>query len=187
MENDGTMPPTEGALSISAYAKHRRIGSSAVRYAVETGRLDGAIIKGDKGRYWIVDVAKADLLWEGNRRAKLPSRERGDGSTQAETDPDEGPRSTYQESRAERERAAALREAANAELAQIDLNLKRGRVVDAVEARAQIVDLLSTVRTRVLAIPYKLGQMIPDLGPAGVKVADKLIREALEAIADELG
>jgi len=189
MENDGTNPPTPGALSVSAYAKHRRIGSSAVRYAIETGRLDGAIRRGDRGRYWIVDVAKADQLWADGRRAKLPSRERADGSVQAEVepDPDDGPRVSYQESRAERERAAAVREAANAEVAQIDLALKRGRVVDAVEARARIVDLLSTVRTRVLAVPYKLGQVIPELGPNGVKAAEKLIREALEALADELG
>lgn len=70
-----------------------------------------------------------------------------------------------------------------ADLAELELAERRGSVVDADEARADVIAAYSLVKTRLLGVPSRLAQRVPDLAAKVVPVVDELIREALEELA----
>lgn len=89
----------------------------------------------------------------------------------------------YQESRARREAAEARRASANADMAELDLLERRGELVPAEQARADVQSLLTTVRTKLLAVPSRVAQRCPELALQIVPLLDQAIREALEELA----
>lgn len=190
-------PTPPGRLSVTEYARHRRIGISSVRHAIETHRIDAAIEKDGAGKWWIVDAALADREWEANRRPKMASRERESATDQIGEDADPAAvaatdgrskpaRSTYLTARTNREQSSALKEAANAEIAQMTAAKLRGDLIDAAEVRAGVADLLTQVKGRLLGLSVRIGQEIPEIGAKGIARIDALIRETLDALADNL-
>lgn len=74
--------------------------------------------------------------------------------------------------------------AARVELAELELAERRGQLVDAEHSRAAVIEAFSLVKTRLLAVPSRVGQRVPHLAHDVVPVVDELIREALEELAD---
>lgn len=176
-------------LSLRAYAKRRGVSAEAVSKAVGAGRLHDAVIHVD-GQPKIADVELADREWEANTRPRVdqppaaaaPPRKaerRTEGVAIGADVPD------YFVSRALREAAAARREAAQADLAEIDVAERRGELVPVAEARADVIDKFTVVKTRILGVPSRLAQRLPHLANDVVPIADELLREALEELAAE--
>jgi phage terminase Nu1 subunit (DNA packaging protein) len=86
-------------------------------------------------------------------------------------------------SQAVRAAASARREAAQAELAELELAERRGAVVPADEARDGVIAAYSMVKTRILGVPVAVGQRLPDLAGRVVPVVDELLRAALEELS----
>ncbi len=196
-------------MSLSEYARRRGVSVEAVSKAVKAGRLRGSIVTVD-GKPKIADAELADHEWEANTRPRIdhppprpapppPAKEpkkrrRSNAADEPEAEPDgdesdddglpEGvPR--YDVSRAIREHHAARREGALADVAEIERDKIRDELVPVDEARAYMEDKFTVVKTRLLGVPSRVAQQLPELASQVEPVVDKLIREVLEELAAE--
>lgn len=163
---------TPEPLSQRAYAKHRNVSPEAVSKAIAEGRLrESVVMVGGVAK--IADAELADLEWEENTRAR--------SDEPRAPLPRDLPE--YYSARAVREGSAARREAAQADLAEIELAKRRGQLIDAEDARADVIAAFSLVKTRLLGVPSLLAQRFPHLAVEVTPVLDELIREALEELS----
>jgi phage terminase Nu1 subunit (DNA packaging protein) len=164
-------------LSLRAYARRRGVSAEAVSKAVAAGRLRDAVVVVD-GQPKIGDPELADREWEGNTR---PRADKAAPAARSEGDADIP---DYLESRALREAAAARREAALADEAELDLAKRRGELIDAEDARGERIEAYSLVKARLLAVPSQVAQRLPHLATEVEPVIDELIREALQELSE---
>jgi hypothetical protein len=174
--------------SLRAYAKRRGVSAEAVSKAIMSGRLRESVVMVG-GQPKIRDVDLADREWGANTRPRVdlpPPREPGAPIETGAADGGElGPVPDYNEWRARREQQAARREAALADLAEIERDEKLETLVDAEEAKRDVIELFTIVKTKVLGVPSRVGQRLPHLAAEIVPVIDALLRETLEELATE--
>lgn len=158
------MPATENA---SAYAKHRGVSSMAVSKAIKAGRIK----KNANGK---IDVAQADADWEANTKPQMhsppttpPKRGKRGKASSVEIEI-----ASYGESR-------ARREAANAELAELERDRLRGVLIDADTVRNEAFTAARAVRNTLQAIPARLSAIL-----AGETDSKKIFRILEDAIDD---
>ena len=149
------------AMTLTAYAKRRGCSVKSVSLAASSGRLVESVGRDDRGRPVILDPDLADREWATNTR-----------SVQA-----------FNVSRDLRAAAEARRVAALADLAELELAAKRGKLVDADQARADVFARISMAKTRLLGVPTLVGQDAPDLAARFVPLVERRIREALEELS----
>jgi hypothetical protein len=165
------------AISLRKYAEHRGVSHTAVQRAIQSGRLRESL-EIVNGRPQIRDVETADREWHANTRPTL--------ANMATTTP---PRATAQPTDdgvctvPDINESRARREAALAGLAELDLEERRGKLVPVDEARATVIDRFTAVRTRLLGLPSRCRQQLPNLTDVDVRMIDDLVREALEELA----
>lgn len=186
-------------MTLTAYAAHRGCSVKAVSKAVAAGRLVESVGRNERDQPTILDAALADREWGANTRQRADRPAVPHGTPQRavasievekpETDP--APRRAdlpagvpvYSVSQAVRAAAAARREIAAADTAELELAAKRGQLVDAEAARADVEQAYSLVKTRLLRVPSDLAQRLPHLAAEVVPVLEELQREALEELA----
>lgn len=172
-------------ITLTAYAKRRGVSVASVSKAVTSGRLSSSVVRDESGAPKIGDVQLADREWTANTRPRIdhppatPSDTRS--GSPVRTGPNEIP--DYNESRALREAAAARREAALADMAELDRDERKGELVSVDEARADVIDKFAIVRTRLLGVPSRVAQRMPHLAAEVVPIVDDLVREALEELS----
>lgn len=172
-------------LSLRAYAKRRGVSAEAVSKAITAGRLrESVILIG--GAPKIGNPELADREWDANTRPRVdhpppPSREQSRAAATAALAAGEVP--DYNDSRAIREAHAARREAALADMAEIDVSERRGELVSVEDARRDVYDKFTIVKTKLLGVPARLAQRLPELARTVQPLAEELIREALEELA----
>lgn len=168
--------------SLRAYAKRRGVSAEAVSKAITAGRLRDSVMMVD-GAPKIGDVELADREWEANTRPRIdqprPALAPAEEPTEIAGVPD------YNKSRALREAAAARRENALADLAEIEVEEKRGELVSVDEARSYIIERFAVVKTKLLGVPTRVAQRLPNLASEVEPVVDQYIREVLEELAAE--
>jgi phage terminase Nu1 subunit (DNA packaging protein) len=180
-------------VSLRAYARRRGVSAEAVSKAVSEGRLAASVVR-VRGAPKIADVELADREWEANTRPRvdLPPDARAAGrrlgvdeavrdvleSAVDEDVPD------YFRSRALREAAAARREKALADMAEIEVEERRGELVKVDAARAGVIEKFTVVKTKILGVPSRVAQRLPHVSADDLRVIDDLLREALEELAD---
>ena len=182
-------------MTLTAYAQRRKVSTKAVSKAVATGRLSKSIARDKHGRPRVIDADLADQEWETKTRAQIgrpaapPRAEIAEPRhvvpVRVAAAPSELDVPDYNVSRALREAAAARREAALADMAEIEVAELRGELVNVAEARADVIAKFTVVKTKILGIPARLAQRLPELAAEVVPVADELLREALEELAAE--
>jgi len=84
---------------------------------------------------------------------------------------------TYEESRARTEYLKA-------ELLEIERKQKEKDLVDSKQVKAAWLQLITLTKTKVLGIPSKAKQRIPDLDVSAMNSLEDIVRESLEEIAD---
>lgn len=135
------MPPAQ-LLTIAAYARHRGCDEKAVRKALKEGRITRAA----PGRHCI-DPTVADLQWAANTRPRADSGRRqpraaaggaGAAGAGAGQPPAEGVAS-YHDSR-------AMREAAEAQRAQLEVGRMAGQLIDRAEGERAAFDFFRALR-----------------------------------------
>ena len=82
----------------------------------------------------------------------------------------------YDESRARTEYLKA-------ELLELDRQTKEGRLVPAADVESKWVEIVVQARTKLLGIPTKAKQRIPDLDVDAINTLDDIVRETLEELA----
>lgn len=166
-------PAVAPPMSLRAYAKRRGVSAEAVSKAVSTGRLRESVrLVG--GAPKIADAQLADREWSANTQPRVDQP-----AAREPRDPPE-----YLAHRTAREGAAARREAAQAEIAEMDLAERKGELIPIDQARRDVLDKFTVVKTRLLGVPTRIAQRFPELGAEVVPVIDELLREALEELAD---
>jgi hypothetical protein len=167
------------SLSLRAYARHRKAAGltggthRAVQVAIAEGRLLRSLTA---DRRQIRSAALADAEWA--------------ATTNEDRIPITGPtsdagRETAKASDLQKHRAR--REAALADLAELEVAEKRNDLVSVAEARAVMVDKFTVVKTLLLAVPSKLRQRDTSFTHPQLALADELIRETLTELADGAG
>ena len=165
---------------------------AAVYKAIKQGRLP--VIRTPDGK----ELVRSETLreeWFANTMAKIgvgpkppmgekafpperPKRERpaakGERLTAPEPD-DIVPE--YNESRARTEYLKA-------ELLELERKEKEGLLVRSADVQAKWIEVLTISRTKVLGVPSKAKQRIPDLTQDQIAILEDIIREALEELAD---
>lgn len=183
-------------ISLTAYAKRRGVSPVAVSKAVTTGRLTASVVRDERGAPKIADPDLADREWAANTRPRIdhPPAPAAEGpppaprsrrqsrhavpmAAVAEDDDPARPRvPDYNESR-------ARREAALADMAELEVAERRGALVPVDEARAEVRERYTRVRTRLLGVPSRVAQRLPHVAGEVVPFLDELLREALEELA----
>jgi hypothetical protein len=106
-----------------------------------------------------------------NRSTATPSTGAPRASQTAEHVPD------YEDSRARTEHLKA-------ELLELDRKQKLGQLISAAEVEASWSKLVTSARTKLLSIPSKAKQRLPDLDLDAINLLTDLIRESLEDLAN---
>lgn len=177
-------------MSLRAYAKRCGVSPESVSKAVADGRLQESVVRVG-GAPKIADPDLADREWEANTRKRVDRRGPSAGPPLAVEDSsamaagsEAEELANYYVSRARREAAAARREDALADLAEMDVLERRGELIPAAAARAQVIDRYTVVKTKILGVPSRVAQRLPHVARADVAVIDDLLREALIELAD---
>lgn len=168
-------------MGLRKYARHRELRGlpggtlRAVQVAIKTGRLSTSLTTDGKR---IRSAAKADEEWVGSTKADMAPLTGPTGPQNGAAKPTNGA-PPVNELAAARTRS----EAAKAELAEIELAVKRGELISARDIEARLADVFLRCRTRLLGIPSRLREQDPTLSGKQVVLVEALIREALKELA----
>lgn len=173
-------------LSQRGYAEHRGCSLSTVQKAIRDGRLDESITRDARGHAKISDVELADAEWERYTRARNPAPELEDDPELEDVAAELGPEYgiTYNEARRRKEVELWLHARVRREVDAIELDLKRGTVLTADDIEARIIDVFTSVKTKLLGAPSRARQLDPGLSADQIQLFEDLIREALEDLAE---
>jgi phage terminase Nu1 subunit (DNA packaging protein) len=162
------------------------VSNEAVYAAIKTGRLSAKECVDGKIR---VDSETMREEWAKNTQSRIgvgPSRSSGAKPLRNREERMNAPRITktneaipdYDESRARTEHLKA-------ELLELERKQKEGVLIAAAEVEAKWVEIIVMARTKILGIPTKAKQRIPDLDVDAIGVLDDIVRETLEELASE--
>lgn len=191
-------------MSCRAYAKRRGVSAMAVSVAIRDGRLVKSVIRDQFGVPKIGNPDLADQEWEANtdhiKRIYAAGLSSLDRPAPAAAPPDarastviidaEPPRRGRPPKVDGDETIASATErlkSAQANLAELKFRQTAGELVEAAAVEREWADLLSQVRTKLLAIPSRVKQQIPALSVADVATVETLVREALEDLVSAEG
>ena len=93
--------------------------------------------------------------------------------------------SNTQESIPDYDESRARTEHLKAELLELDRQQKEGLLVKAEDIALEWSEIITRARTKLLGIPTKAKQRIPDLDTDAIGVLDDIVREALEDLAGD--
>jgi phage terminase Nu1 subunit (DNA packaging protein) len=152
------------------------VTNQAVARAIADGRID---VVEEGGKEWLERDGLEDR-WQANSRKRIPNIRRHPDLRKPRpqrmtTEPSQLP--DYNESRARTEWLKA-------ELMELERAEKEGELVKAAEVAKKWGEVVAIARTKVMGIPSKAKQRIPEI-PADAFVAlEDIVREALEDLAD---
>lgn len=141
-------------LSLRAYAKHRGVTLKAVQEAIEYGRIQKTDGK--------IDPTTADKEWQEKTNPAMAR-----GKTEV----------------LDYHRSRAIREAYEAQLAKLEYEEKTGKLVNAEETRMAWLKIITTAKTKLLAIPSKARASLPHLTLSDIATLEELVRQTLEDLA----
>lgn len=129
----------------------------------------------DSGRVTITDPPNIDALraqWVASTNAQGPAPLAARGA----------PAPVEAESLAS---SKARKEAALADLRELELARERGELVPVKDVRRAWVDHITAARSRLLALPTRLRGEVPEMGTKGFEVATQVVRDVLTELANE--
>jgi phage terminase Nu1 subunit (DNA packaging protein) len=194
------MSPDTDAIGLREFGRQLGVSGEAIRKAIATGRIPADCIgervvgKGQR-RPVITDPARATEQWNLQRdpvRARdkaSPATEakdkqgraqrRGEAPPEADDvaeDADVGVTRSITESR-------AITEDYKARMARLDFEERSGMLVNAEQVQAGFVNMITSARNALLGVPTRAKQRMPQLTVQDVETLERLISEALEAVA----
>jgi len=159
-------------LSKADAARALGVSPGAITKAVKEGRL--SVVQSHDGR----EMINGETLrseWDARTQAKMrpvtARRQAPRPRHQSGDVPD------YNESRARTEYLKA-------ELLELERAQKEGELISAEEVSKKWGELVAIARTKVLGVPSKAKQRIPDFPQDAFVILEDIVREALEELAD---
>jgi len=163
-------------ISFADLAKLKGVSRSAVSQKKRAGILNGAIVnvngkdllnKDDALRLWETNMVPHESQLTKVSEIPRPTQV---GKVEQEEIPD------FNTSRSKRE-------AMMARLAEIDVEEREKVLVPSAEVEASWIQLVTIAKTKVLGIPTKAKQRIPDLDKNAMSLLDEIVKETLEDLA----
>jgi phage terminase Nu1 subunit (DNA packaging protein) len=165
-------PQREG--NSSALARYLAVSRVAVSKAIKRGRFVESLTYRD-GRPWFTDFGVAEREWHANvDRTRAPSGVKDQDAGDDEDDQEDGGPSLSKASAREKHWKALT--------AELTYKQRAGELVNAAELQAAMADTFTTVRTRLLGVPSKAKQRLPELTLEQLATIDDLVREGLEEL-----
>lgn len=154
-------PIIEGLCSLSDYARERGCSVTAIRLAIQDGRVE--VVRRDAQKVYI-DPRQADRDWP---REDVAPKNPGGSTLNGER---------------------TLKEKTIRELKEIDLAEKRKELVSAAQVKKDFFEIARKVRDNLLNIPGRIApEIAAEVDPHRCEILlDKEIREVLEGLAYEL-
>lgn len=177
-------------LGARAYARARGCSHTAVLKAIQSGRLARAIKPGPRG-HPLIDEELANQAWEETTNP-AQQREKHRAATPRDLPPappgqanlfglpDNDPRGEPEE-RLTHARAQAVRTALQAKLLQLELDEKRGRLVDRERVGSEVFAACRAARDAIEALPDRLAGSLANRSAREVR--DQLTAELAAALA----
>lgn len=165
--------PMSEPLSLARYAKHRGVVTAAVHKAIVEGRLSKSVKR--KGQGYQIDVELADQEWAANTDtgSGYPAHAKNAPSA---AQPSDDEAITYAEARAQHERFKAR-------LAQLELEEREGKLVEAEVVKQQAFRVARMVRDSLLNLPDRVaGELAAETNQ--FKVHQRLTLEIRRALED---
>lgn len=163
-------------LSAKAYAKHRGVSLPAVLKAISEERLKASVRR--KGPGYQIDVAKADAEWAANTDSGTgaPAHAKNRQAEPDEAETEDGQPITYAEARAQHERFKAR-------LAQLELEQREGKLVEADVVKREAFRTARLVRDALLNLPDRVaGELAAETNQ--FKVHQRLVSEIRRALEE---
>jgi len=165
------------------------VTSEAVYAAVKQGRL--STITAKDGRVMVNSETMRDE-WSKNTQKRIGRGPKPPASEPKPLRPREqrvpsGRISRTVESIPEYEESRARTEHLKAELLELERKQKESLLVPAAEIEAKWVEIVTQARTKMLGIPTKAKQRIPDLDTDAMGVLEDIVRETLEDLSSAAG
>ena len=161
-------------------AKLLGVTKEAVYQAIKRGRIK--TVSGKNGTP-MLDAKTLVKDWNKNTQRPVSVKE-----------PDKPPAERKSEPRMSRtgeyipdyDESRARTEYLKAELLELDRQTKAGKLVPAEEVEAKWIEIVTLARGKMLGIPSKAKQRIPDLDSAAMKALEDIVRETLEDLSGEV-
>jgi phage terminase Nu1 subunit (DNA packaging protein) len=160
----------KGRMSVSAFARLRGVSHTAVQQRIKAGALPTGA-KRIKGRWWIVDAARATAEWDSHTRPWVSASGGAQGGPGGQAGGSPLADATLRERKA---RAWAM---------ELELARKTRELVPAREVELRWAALVVAARTALLGVPSRFKQRCPHVTAADLLELDRLLREALEELA----
>ena len=163
-------------LSAKAYAKHRGVSLAAVLKAISEERLKASVRR--KGPGYQINVAQADTEWAANTDSGTgaPAHAKNRPAEPDDIEAEDGQPITYAEARAQHERFKAR-------LAQLELEQREGKLVEADAVRRESFRVARIVRDALLNLPDRVaGELAAETNQ--FKVHQRLVQEIRRALED---
>ena len=163
---------TEAALALG-------VSRQSIYNAIKEGRL--SVEKDGDG----VDKINSETMceeWASKTQTRInvgPAREKRERAAKPRMAKTEESIPDYDESRARTEHLKA-------ELLELDRKQKEGVLVKAQDVELKWVEIVTLARTKILGIPTKAKQRIPDLDTEAVTVLEDIVRETLEDLSESV-
>ena len=159
-------------ITAAQFSRDIKVTKAAVSKALKNGRLDEAVVNRQEKIFLKKELAME--IWESTSDPSrssvvIPRKKKADNSDNEQI-PD------FNTSRAKRE-------AMMARLAEIDVEEREKVLVPSVDVEASWVQLVTIAKTKVLGIPTKAKQRIPDLDKNAMSLLDEIVRETLEDLS----
>ena len=160
-------------ITYADLAKLKGVSRSAVSQRRRSGILESAVVKVNGKERLNKELAME--LWDQNTPPAQTFTE--EAKRKVEQTP-EGEIPSFNASRARTEHLKA-------ELLQLEVDAKEKVLVKREEVESSWLQLVTVARTKVLGIPTKAKQRIPDLDRNAMKLLEDIVRESLEELAVE--
>ena len=162
-------------ISFADLAKLKGVSRSAVSQKKRAGILNDAIVNVN-GKD-LLNKDDALRLWETNM---VPHHSKLTKVSDAPRSPEVG---KVEEEIPDFNTSRSKREAMMARLAEIDVEEREKVLVPSADVEASWVQLVTIAKTKVLGIPTRAKQRIPDLDKNAMSLLDEIVRETLEDLA----
>lgn len=187
-------------LTVPQYATHRGVDQGAVRYAIREGKLSSSIVRDGSGSV-MIDQDSADLEWvpRVNAREQVVTVQKKTSKTKSKSTQKNKSKAKKQKKKTEWDPdepwdtsmlipvgISKMRMAAHeAELARIKVEKELGLLVIAKEVEEMWVKVGTITRSKVMGIPSKAKQRIPEFTDSQYLILEMIVREALEEISSD--
>ena len=158
-------------ISRSEAARLKKVSPQAVYKAINQGRVTPVV---DNDGKVMLDKDAFEIDWEKSYRP-LPVKKNNYHRPSVKAVSSDIP--AYEESRARTEHLKA-------ELLDIERKQKEQQLVDSKQVQAKWLEVISIAKNKVLGIPSKAKQRIPELDVSAMNCLEDIVRESLEEIAN---